>query len=86
MRQKSMGESAIYLTLRTAAILSILLASLGSPQAQEGTAAQRHACRPDAFRLCGEFIPDRTAITKCLQKNKARLSPDCRAVFNGKLK
>jgi hypothetical protein len=67
--------------------MTVLLAT-GSEEvwAEEGTSAQRRACKPDVFRLCNQFIPNRTAITSCLQRDKPRLSPDCRAVFDGKLK
>ena len=51
-------------------------------QADDGTVAQRNACKPEVFRLCKEFIPDRSAITNCLQRNKERLNPECKAVFD----
>lgn len=54
--------------------------------AEEGTRAQRGACKPDVFRLCGEFIPDHAAITACLERKLDELSPGCRAVFEGRLK
>ncbi len=63
-----------------------LLGTTGSLRAEAETVAQRRACEPDVFRICREFIPDRSAITDCLVRNKPRLSKDCRAVFNGKLK
>jgi hypothetical protein len=53
----------------------------GQVRAQDGTPAQRNACKPDVFRLCAEFIPDRDAITACLERNVPKLNPDCRAVF-----
>jgi hypothetical protein len=28
------------------------------PAFAQGTEQQREACTPDAFRLCGQFIPD----------------------------
>jgi hypothetical protein len=54
--------------------------------AQQGTPAQRAACTPDAYRLCGIYIPNAAAITQCLRANRKRLSRDCRAVFEGRLK
>jgi hypothetical protein len=54
--------------------------------AEDGTPAQRRACRPDVFKLCSEWIPKHDAITYCLQKNIDRLSRDCRAVMEGKLR
>ncbi len=49
--------------------------------ADQGTDQDRRACTPDVFRLCGEFIPDATRITVCLQRKVRLLSPDCRVVF-----
>jgi hypothetical protein len=70
-----------------AAILMTSCVFLHAEQAPyEGTWTQRRACRPDVLRLCGPFIPDRVAITQCLDHNKPRLSPDCLAVMEGRLK
>lgn len=70
-----------------AVVTATLLMAFGSAlRAEDGTFAQRRACKPDVFRLCGQFIPNRSEITSCLQRNKPRLNPDCRAVFEGKLK
>jgi hypothetical protein len=75
------------MTLRIALIALALLATSGSLRAEEdGTPAQRRACRPDVFKLCSEWIPKHDAITYCLQKNMDRLSRDCRAVMEGKLR
>ena len=43
--------------------------------------AQRSACTPDVFRLCGQFIPDVDGIVGCLKMQRPNLSPACRAVF-----
>ncbi|HEY2758534.1 MAG TPA: hypothetical protein VGJ01_22705 [Pseudolabrys sp.] len=75
------------MTLRIALIALALLVTTGSLRAAEdGTPAQRRACRPDVFKLCSEWIPKHDAITYCLQKNIERLSPACRAVMEGKLR
>ncbi len=63
-----------------------LLCMTGSLHAEAETVAQRRSYEPDVFRLCSHFIPDRSAITDCLVRNKPHLSKDCRAVFNGQLK
>lgn len=65
------------------AVFTALLAADGRA-AEEGTLAQRNACKPDVFRLCSSFIPDRDAITACLQRNTSKLNPECRAVFQVK--
>ena len=73
--------------LRIAAALSVLAAySNPSDAQQQGTQEERDACTPDAFRLCGEFIPDADKITVCLKKNRNQLSPNCKLVFSGKQK
>jgi hypothetical protein len=49
--------------------------------AEPGTPAQRKACTPDVYRLCPGEIPNVRAITACLRRQKASLSPACAAVF-----
>jgi hypothetical protein len=48
----------------------------------EGTADERQDCTSDAFRLCGQYIPDAKAVTACMVKQKAKLSPACRKHFH----
>jgi hypothetical protein len=36
---------------------------------------------PDAFRLCGAYIPDVDRITACLRSNGPRLSKPCYDAF-----
>ena len=64
------------------AALLVLALSSGAAFAQ-GTMAQQDACRPDAFRLCSNFIPDVSEIVACLRGNEARLSEACRQVMLG---
>jgi hypothetical protein len=59
-----------------------LIASCSTALAQQGNEAQREACTPDAFRLCGQFIPDAERIEGCLRAAGPRLSPACYVVFN----
>lgn len=47
---------------------------------------QRRACEPEVFRLCSRHIPNRDAITACLNSNIDQLAPDCRAVMEGRLR
>jgi hypothetical protein len=44
----------------------------------------REACTHDAFRLCGDAIPDVGRTKACLAKNRGSLSPLCRAAFSGR--
>ena len=45
------------------------------------TQEEQQACTPDAMRLCGEFVPNVDAITACMIRKKAQLSPQCRVFF-----
>src|ERR1700761_3626327 len=58
----------------------VLLSAETSANAQ-GTEAQRQACTPDAFRLCGAYMPDADRITACLRNAGPRLSKPCYDVF-----
>ena len=71
---------------KTASTAVLLIATCGFLHAEEGTSVQRRACTPDVFRLCGEFIPNPTAITYCLEHKKSRLNRECRAVIEGRLR
>lgn len=61
--------------------LFVALLAAGSANAQQGTPEQRRACTPDVYRLCAGEIPNARAITTCLRRQKASLSPACAAVF-----
>jgi hypothetical protein len=47
----------------------------------QGTPQQREACTPDAFRLCGTYMPDPDGVEACLRASGPRLSPPCYEVF-----
>ncbi len=49
------------------------------------TQEQKMACMPDAFRLCSSEIPNIPGITACMRRQKANLSPACKAVFDKNL-
>jgi hypothetical protein len=88
IRLNRIGHGNLTSMIRHIALIFLaFLASSGSLRAAEdGTPAQRRACRPDVFKLCSEWIPKHDAITYCLHKNIDRLSPACRAVMEGKLR
>lgn len=48
----------------------------------QGTSLQRAACTPDVISLCSGDIPNVGKITACLRREKPRLSPACRDVFD----
>jgi hypothetical protein len=63
-------------------IAASLISFTAESSAQVATAEQRAACTPDAFRLCASEIPNISAITVCMRKNKSNLSAACKAVFD----
>jgi hypothetical protein len=68
-------------TLSTALSALVLVCAISSSSFAEGTADERADCMSDAMSICGQFIPDTKAITACMIKNKAKLSPACRRHF-----
>ena len=77
------GNTAVGVRRRRASAIGLLLTLMatGSAFAQQGTPEQRKACTPDVYRLCAGEIPNVRAITACLRRQKASLSPSCAAVF-----
>src|SRR5436305_15282831 len=64
------------------AVLSFALFIMGQNGASaQGTPEQQEACKPDVFRLCGNFIPNVDAIITCLRANEPNLSPACHEVM-----
>jgi hypothetical protein len=58
-----------------------LSASLLASTAYAYTPEQQQACSPDAFRLCGDAIPNVDRVTACMIRKKSELSPGCRVYF-----
>ena len=61
-----------------AAVVSALSSSAGSAY----TAEAQQMCTGDAFRLCSAEIPNIPAVTACMIKHRADLSPGCRSVMD----
>ena len=68
------------MTVLFAAVV-VALGSAASAQENQGTAEQRAACTPDAFRLCSAYIPDASEVEACLRQRRSNLSQACKAVF-----
>jgi len=64
-----------------AAVVVALGGAAAFAQDNRGTAEQRAACTPDAFRLCSAYIPDPSGVEACLRLRKSDLSEACKAVF-----
>jgi hypothetical protein len=58
-----------------------LFAALLPGTAHAYTAEQQQACTPDAFRLCGDAVPDVGRVTACMIRNRSQLSPGCAVYF-----
>jgi hypothetical protein len=73
-----------HLPLAAAGLLLAFTALAPAPAAaQQGTMSPEQACQGDAFRLCNDFIPDRTKVGACLRRNARSLSADCRTFVVG---
>lgn len=64
------------------AVLTVLYSTAAFAQDYRGTADQRAACTPDAFRLCASYILDATKVEMCLRSRISDLSAACRSVFS----
>ena len=42
---------------------------------------QQAACEDDAYQLCPDEVPDEDRVASCMARQKAKLSPGCRAMF-----
>jgi len=62
--------------------LALALATISTSSFALGTAEQRAACTPDAFRLCRSEIPNVQRVIACLRQNKQNLSKPCQAAMN----
>jgi hypothetical protein len=63
---------------------AIALFALLSPTATQAyTPEQQQACSGDAFRLCGDAIPDVDRVTVCMIRKRSQLSPGCKVYFRG---
>ena len=69
------------LCLAIVATVGVVTVALAEKSQAEGMAEQRWACEQDAFKFCGNEIPNVPRITACMIKNVKKLSPACRAQF-----
>jgi hypothetical protein len=70
-------------TSRTALLSAIAFAATAlyvTPGLAFSSEAQQ-MCTGDAMRLCGHEVPNVQRITACMARNRAHVSPGCRAVM-----
>ncbi len=65
-----------------AAAFAVAFSALSSSAGFAFSAEAQQMCTGDAFRLCSSEIPDIPAITACMYKHRANLSPACRTVMD----
>jgi len=66
-----------------AVLFCLLLTGAATSAFAGGTKEQEDACRADVRRYCHQLRPDAgdSAFLTCLQENRAKLAPKCRAVL-----
>ena len=80
--QREKGTNMLKYKIAIVVLGAAVSASTASiAQESRGTAQQRAACAPDAFRLCASYIPDASRVESCLRLKKSELSGPCRLVF-----
>jgi hypothetical protein len=61
-------------------VLTVIAFTAPAPS-QAYTQEEQAACQDDAFRVCGEFVPDEQRVKACMLRNISKLSPRCRRMF-----
>jgi hypothetical protein len=64
---------------------ALSLSALTSTQSFAYTEEARQQCTGDAFKLCSSEIPNVSAVTTCMMKHRAQLSPGCRSAMDKEL-
>ena len=70
-------------TSRVALLFAITFAAtaLSARPSLAFSSEAQQMCTGDAMRLCGHEIPNVQRITACMARNRAHVSPGCRAVM-----
>src|ERR1700730_1146202 len=76
-------QRPIAMHMKSALALLVLSLSMTSPALSKSgpRSQQQTACEDDAYRLCPDEIPDEARVASCMERQKAKLSPGCRAMF-----
>jgi hypothetical protein len=70
---------AIMLMRAGIVLAAILTFAPGAVRAE--TQQDQSACMMDAQTFCGQFIPDRERVARCLMSNSGRISGACRVAL-----
>ena len=64
------------------AVLCLALQFAASPSyAEDDHYSDHYACMGDAMTVCGQYIPDRERVARCLMANRNRVSAACRVAL-----
>jgi hypothetical protein len=69
-------------TSRIALLFAIACAATALSARPTLASEAQQMCTGDAMRLCGHEVPNVQRITACMVKQRANLSPGCRAVMD----
>ena len=69
-------------TSRVALLLAIAATALFVTPSPVFSSEAQQMCTGDALRLCGHEVPNVQRITACMVRQRANLSPGCRAVMD----
>ena len=69
-------------TSKVALLFALAAAALSARAGPAFSSEAQQMCTGDAMRLCGHEVPNVQRITACMVKQRANLSPGCRAVMD----
>jgi hypothetical protein len=69
-------------TSKIALLFALAAAALSARPGPAFSSEAQQMCTGDAMRLCGHEVPNVQRITACMVKQRANLSPGCRAVMD----
>ena len=69
-------------TSRVALLFAIAATALFVRPSLAFSSEAQQMCTGDALRLCGHEVPNVQRITACMVRNRAQVSPGCRAVMD----
>lgn len=70
----------------TSMVLMTLICSAGAAQATITTDTVRQraeqACYNNVMKYCNDDVPDEAKIAACMGRNRSKLDPECRAIYD----
>ena len=69
-------------TSRIALLFAVTTTAISVAPSLAFSSEAQQMCTGDALRLCGHEVPNVQRITACMVKQRANLSPGCRAVMD----